>query len=339
MSLLLSRPLVINQSSCAYELPNMQLEITDPANGPPSPVSHIASQCELGQMITRAPATIRGTSDDFEADSIKANIEAWMKSLPRAYQENNPDTRWDEDHIYVPLQRRQMHAIGYMTMLLPFKGFLAKTFDSQSSSTDRARRSSAIEIALHLMEVSHRLFDQVFPINAKFHLVTFLIFDTAAFLCSAVIHDKDNSLPRRDSVFQAIHLACSLLAQLAQVTKTGAICHPVLEKLARSLSSRTATEMNGDMPNAALGNFGNSSDSETLLYNDTISPESMPSSLEFMPANEMFLSNPASLDLPSNGMETLPIMGVGDFSGLDVGQFDEIWDWQNLDLTLLSHTK
>lgn len=86
------------------------------------------------------------------------------------------------------------------------------------------------------MDVSHRLFDHVYPINAKFHLVTFLLFDTAAFLCSAMIHDKDRSLPQRDIILQKVSLACSLMRRLAQVTKTGAICYPVLVRLAKSLS-------------------------------------------------------------------------------------------------------
>ncbi|CAI7643765.1 unnamed protein product [Penicillium pancosmium] len=342
MSMLLSRPLIINPAAFSYELPNMKLETLDPASGPPSPVSHIASQCELGQMITKDLTTMGGTTDVIETDSIKSDIETWIVSLPAAYQEDNPDTRWDEEHIYVPLQRRQLHAIGYMTMLLPFKGYLVKTFDSQASDVDRARRASAIEIALHLMKVSHRLFDHVFPVNAKFHLVTFLIFDTAAFLCSAIIHDKDRSLPQREEVFQAIKLACSLMGQLAPVTKTGAICYPVLDKLARSLSPKTVASVDGtttgDISNTGTMTFNSSPDFDFL---DADNPESLSSSLGLMPANGMFLPTSADLDFLMAGMEIPPIMSIGDFSNLDVGQFDQIWDWQNLDLTLLPppHTK
>lgn len=342
MSMLLSRPLIINPAACSYELPNMKLETLDPATGPPSPVSHIASQCELGQMITRDLTAMGGTTDVIETDSIKSDIETWIDSLPAAYQENNPDTRWDEEHIYVPLQRRQLHAIGYMTMLLPFKGYLVKTFDSQASDVDRARRASAIEIALHLMKVSHRLFDHVFPVNAKFHLVTFLIFDTAAFLCSAIIHDKDRSLPQRENAFQAIKLACSLMGQLASVTKTGAICYPVLNRLAKSLSPNITASVNGtttgDISNAGTMTFDSSPDFDFL---DADNPESLSLSLGLMPANGMFLPSSADLDFPMAGMEIPPIMSVGDFSNMDVGQFDQIWDWQNLDLTLLPlpHTK
>lgn len=241
MSLLLSRPPIINQSYSSFELPNVQLESHAAEDGPPSPVIHIAIQVELGRVIGRVPATMGGTFDNAQAESLKSDIERWFASLPSAYQETNPDTQWDNEHLYVPLQRLQLHAVGYMTMLLPFKAYLTRIHDLESTDVDRARRETAVDIALHLMEVSRRLFDHVFPLNfplnGKFHLVTFLIFDTAAYLCSAIIHDKSRTLPRRDNVIQAIGLACSLMGKLAPITKTGAICYRVLSRLAKSLST------------------------------------------------------------------------------------------------------
>lgn len=336
MSLLLSRPPIINQSYCSFELPNIQLESPATEDGPPSPVTHIAVQVELGRIIGRVPATMGGTFDNTQAEPLKSDIERWLASLPSAYQETDPDTQWDNEHLYVPLQRRQLHAIGYMTMLLPYKAYLTRTYDSKSTDVDRFRRETAIDIALHLMEVSQRLFDHVFPLNAKFHLVTFLIFDTGAYLCSAIIHDKDRTLPRRDKIIQAIGLACSLMGKLAPITKTGAICYRVLSRLAKSLltsanKAASLTGVEGQISQMDDGQSGPSPELDALSFGDSFSPESL-SSLDSMAA-EMFL--PASLDLPVPGMETPPFMGVGDFTNLDVGQFDQIWDWQNLDLTLL----
>lgn len=334
MSLLLSRPPIINPSYSSFDLPNLQLESVDPENGPPSPVTHIAAQCQLGGVMAGVPASMGGTSDTSKADSIKSDIEDWIASLHPAYVEVNPDTRWDDGHLYVPLQRRQLHAIGYMTMLLPFKPFLAKTFDSNSSETERSYRKTAVDIAIHLMEVSRRLFDQVYPINAKFHLVTFLIFDTAAFFCSALIHDKDRSLPRRGDIIQSIRLACGLLGKLAPLTKTGAICYPVLARLAKSLSKSTEQEdsLIGENGVTLSIDPGIAPDFDPLSLSDTISPDSFPSSLDSMVPGTFL---PASLDFTAPDMEIPPVMSVGDFSNIDAGQFDQIWDWQNLDLTLL----
>jgi len=314
----------------------MQLESHATQDGPPSPVTHIAIQAELGRVIGRAPRTTGGTLDNTQAESLKSGIDRWFTSLPSAYQETDPDTQWDNEYLYVPLQRRQLHAIGYMTMLLPYKAYLTRTFDSGSIEDDRIHRGTAIDIALHLMEVSRRLFDHVFPLNAKFHVVTFLIFDTAAFLCSAMIHDKDRTLPRRDNVIQAIGLARLLMGRLAPITKTGAICYPVLSRLAKSLSKSandvaSLTGVGGEISKMGGGQFGPSSGLDTLNFGDYFSSESL-SYLDSMAA-EMFLS--ASTDLPVPGMETPSVMGVGDFTNLDAGQFDQIWGWQNLDLTLV----
>lgn len=337
MSLFLSRPLIINPSNNPFELPNMLLESPSMIDGPPSPVAHTAAQCELGRIITHVPASMGGTLDAAKAEALKADIQEWIASLPPAYQEMDPDTQWDEDHIYVPLQRHQLHAIGYMTMLLPFKSFLTQTFTSESSDMDRTRRETAIDTTLHLMEVSHRLFDHVFPVNAKFHLVTFLVFDTASFLCSAMIHDKDKSLPQRESVIQAIGLGCSLMGRLIGLTKTAAICYPVLTKLAKGCLASSRNAENLDEFDEGINSLGSDlsnppPDLGVLSSSDPDYPESM-SSLFDSVTSEMF--QPASLELPMSGLETLPISGVGDFSDLDVGQFDQIWDWQNLDLTML----
>lgn len=310
----------------------MQLESNATSDdAPPSPFLHIAMQCELGRIVTKVPLKMGGTSRATDPVAIQTDIEKWFVSLPSAYRERDPDTQWDEEHSYIPLQRRTLHAIGYMTMLVPFKAHLTKAFTSQSSEMDRARRATAVDISLQVMDVSHRLFTHVFPLNAKFHLVTFLIFDTAAYLCSAMIHDKDHSLPQRNRVTQAITLACSLMGKLATITKTGAFCYPVLAKLAKSLLIPSKSEEKPDGTDGDIA-YSSTDHSGPSSFSDRTPAESLPSSLDPLAAG-MFM--PASLDPPVPGMEIPPIMGMGDFSNLDVGQFDQIWDWQDLDLTLL----
>ncbi|KAJ5291592.1 hypothetical protein N7478_000843 [Penicillium angulare] len=335
MSMLLSRPLIINQSSSAIELPSMTLE--SELEGPPAPVSHTASQCKLGIMIIKTSLFTEDETSPEEADSIRSMINGWLVSLPSAYRETDPDLQWDNTHIYVPFQRLQMHAIAYMTMLQPFKRFLTKTYNKKSSKKDKYYRASAVDIALHLMTVSERLFDQVFPLNAKFHLVSFLLFDTAAFLCSAVIHDQDCSPPRRDEILQAIAVACSLLQKLAHTTKAGAICYPILIKLARSLSKSSKppsiTNRTDQMPGQSMNDLFTPPGLGVSSLEDPSPPISWPSSLESLDSGEIFF--PASLDYPVPDMETPPLLDISDLCSIDIGQFDQIWDWQNLDLTLL----
>jgi hypothetical protein len=86
------------------------------------------------------------------------------------------------------------------------------------------------------MDASRRLFNCIFPANAKFHFANFPIFDTASFLCSAIIRDSSRSLPQREKVIEAIGLAFSLMEQLSGLTKSGAICYTILGRLMAKLS-------------------------------------------------------------------------------------------------------
>ncbi|KAJ5620680.1 hypothetical protein N7510_004664 [Penicillium lagena] len=333
MALLLSRPLIINPSCYTFELPNMKLEGLDTETGPPSPVAHIAFQCKLGQMIMQeAPGSMSGTLDAAHAKTIRNVIEEWLVSLPPAYRIRDPYTQWDEEYRFVPLHRLQLHAVGYMTMFLPFKECLTKTFRANLSDAENNHREIAVDTALRLMAICHQLFNHVFPVNAKFHLITFLTFDTAAFLCSAVIHDKNKGLPRREEILQAIKLACSMMGKLARATKTRAICYPILTRLAKSCSAVPAEKTS--LPNVQDGELRTGTveagDLGDLSFDDIISPESL-SGLDSISAPGIF--TPA--DLPVPGLDTPPMMALGDWYNVDVGQLDQIWDWQNLDLTLL----
>lgn len=334
--MLLSRPLMINQSLYTIELPNVQLDDTN-VDGPPSPVAHTAAQCQLGQMITKTSLLTGAMTTQTERAAIQSYISNWLASLPPAYRETDPDTRWDEEHTYVGLQRHQTHAIAYMTMLPLFKPFLIKSLDSKSTQEDQDNRATAVNIALHLITVTHRLFDHVFPTNSKFHIVSFLVFDTAAFLCSAVIHDKDGSLPRREEVLQAIGLACFLAEKLSHTSKTGAVCYPILVKLAGSMKSPKTSPLTtgSDLPAETMHYLGPSSVSGTSPSTDMISPDSWLSSLDSLSSTESILPTPLGNSIPE--IDLPPSLSMGDLSQMDIGQFDQIWDWNDLDLSFFPY--
>lgn len=95
-------------------------------------------------------------------------------------------------------------------------------------------RRTAVHCALKLMEISRQLLDCLLPINAKFYLATFLIFDTAACLSSAIAHDSDYSLPQREKSIETIGLALNMLDHVRN-TKLGATCYAILQKVVPQL--------------------------------------------------------------------------------------------------------
>lgn len=123
MSLLLSRPPIINDNSCSFELPRIPLENPDSLQELPSPIAHMVLQCQLGRSICKIPDVASGLLSPTQADTIQQEVGKWLASFPSAYRVADPDMKWDEEYHYVALQRCQLHVVGYMTMLAPLKCF------------------------------------------------------------------------------------------------------------------------------------------------------------------------------------------------------------------------
>jgi hypothetical protein len=167
--------------------------------------------------------------------AYQREVEGWISSFPPVYSITEPDTSWDKEHPYIVLQRRQLHATAYMIKLDPLKPYITKRVNGFTPEINQAFQTIGIDCCLKLMEASQRIFDVVFPISAKFHLVIFCIFDTAAILCSALIHDKARSLPQRHQVIKAIDTALTMLEQFSLITETGAISYKIISTLVAAL--------------------------------------------------------------------------------------------------------
>lgn len=334
MSILLSRPLIINDSSCSFELPNMRLENPDIHTELPSPITHMALQCQLGRAISKIPGVAAGVLSPAHAGTIQQETEKWFASFPPAYRITDPDMQWEKQYRYVALQRCQLHVIGYMTMLCPLKSYLTWSMDSNMPDTERSLRARAVDLSLKLMDASRRLFECIFPTTAKFHFAIFLIFDTAAFLCSAIIHDNSRSLHQRDKVIEAIGMGVSMMEQLSQLTKSGATCYAILRKLVANLSL-SSQERIAFHP-SFLGNSGirpGFSEAEDDLSTSSPGNVSTPNAV----SSEMFstrVDTPTIPNLPVAEMEPPQTIGLSDLANIDVGELGQIWDWGNLDLDL-----
>lgn len=335
MSALLSRPLIINDSCCSFELPNMLLENPDAHTEMPSPVAHMVFQCQLRRAVSKIPGLAADTLTPAHASAIQAETEKWLASFPPYYRVIDPDIQWEKECRYVALQRCQLHIVGYMTMLCPLKSCLTSSTGSNIPDAERSLRTRAVDLSLKLVDASRRLFELIFPTTAKFHFAIFLIFDTAALLCSAVIHDNNHSLPHRDKVIEAIGSALSMMQQLSQLTKGGAICYSILSKLAAGLSfsPQERTVFCSLFPaNSGIGpKF-----SETQIHEGTPSPAhvSTPNAVSNLGMHSTGVDTSAFLDIPVPEIGLPQTMSLGDIANFDVGELGQIWDWENLGLNL-----
>ncbi|RAK97109.1 uncharacterized protein BO80DRAFT_428451 [Aspergillus ibericus CBS 121593] len=332
MSLLLSRPFIINSNYCSFELPNVRLETADAGTDMPSPVTHIALQSQLGLAISKIPGVMSGILSPNQAIAIQQEIERWFEMFPPAYRRTNPDTRWDHSHRYVPLQRHQLYAVSYMVMFMPLKQCLTIDADPSKPSLEKSLQPAAVDCATKVMDSARALLAHMLPASGKFHFAPFLIFDTAAFLCSAIIHDRARNLAHRDKALETIGIGLDALEQISQTTKAGATCYSVLARLTgrMPLSPEEKALLSSRTPEGSLEGPQTPpsvhAESATIVNVDAYDVNFTSSDIL---GGGMDMALPAGLD-PSGTIDGLT--GLDDILSMDMGEFSQIWDWDNLDL-------
>ncbi|RHZ43209.1 uncharacterized protein CDV56_100492 [Aspergillus thermomutatus] len=319
---------------CSFEMPNVRLESDHIEADVPSPIVHMALQCQLGQALSKIPGVMGGTMTPANAVTVQQETEQWLASFPPAYRLVNPDMQWDRSYKYVEVQRNQLHAIAYLVMLMPLKQCLTRDVHQDTSSIEKSLQPTAIDIALKLIQAAHQLLDCMLPSNAKFHFAPFAMFDTAASLCSAIIHDPGRCLPQRDKVIEAIGVALGTLEQIIHNTNTAAMCHSVLSKLVNKLSLTPEEKLillskSSDNP---LTGLKTPSDSQLPLsavpgidfaINNNLQPLDMRSPETYVPTMSGY-SSLEPLAPPSSDLHEL--------FNMDLGELGQIWDLENLGL-------
>lgn len=215
MSAWLGRPNLIDQKNLTFKFPNLRLDQSTTQPNLLSPFAHMALQANLGRRVANVVGDAQSVSDltAKQVLEIESECKKFVEELPPIFRVKNPDTSLDEEHPYFVFQRHQLHVVIYVTMLDVLKPYLTRDRRDKMTEKDDEFRRMGIDIALQLLRVSRNLFDHEFPINAKFHMVVFSIFDTSTILCSAIIHDRDHLLPHRKEVVDAIESSLEMLHQ------------------------------------------------------------------------------------------------------------------------------
>ncbi|KAG5942354.1 hypothetical protein E4U53_007256 [Claviceps sorghi] len=234
ISALLSRPMIIDRSDCDVGLPNLTLE-----GYSPSPLLHIKLQSEVIGHLSNRFSNARTVVATTDVETYQTIVDTWMRNLPPTYDLVNPDKSNDASRPWIVSHRYHLHTMALSTLLEPFRAYLTKPLLKNSPTDELKIRSDGINYALRLMMSLHDFFDHVYPRDANFHFVLFCIFDTAAVLCSALMHDQDCSMPRRNDILRAVDKAVAMLKQLNTVTKTARTSYEVLVKVAQRIPRPT----------------------------------------------------------------------------------------------------
>lgn len=341
----LGRPNLIDQKNLNFKLPNLRLDSSSSEPNLLSPFAHMALQASLGRRLNR----IMGDAQSVDALSaneimtIEAELDKFVDELPPIFRLYDPDTSLDAEHPYFVFQRHQLHTVLYVTKLDFLKPFLTRARDDKKTDRDDDFRAMGINLALDVLTVAKRLFDHEFPINAKFHMVVFSIFDTSTILCSAIIHDRDARLPRRDEVRNAIDGSLDMLHQLSMSTKLGASSYAFLYKLVQS-----HPELSRGAGNSKRARKLSSTSTHTLepppLVHHSSSKDSVTSSVNLQAP--IMAANLPQTSIPLDPAPTMPVVTdfsfdvdqflaqnpLGSANGLDMGGMEQIWDWEDLNL-------
>lgn len=343
----LGRPNLIDQKNLNFELPNLRLDQSSTDPNLLSPFAHMALQASLGRRLN----TIMGDAQSVDALSadeiiqIEAELDKFVDELPAIFRLHDPDTSLDAEHPYFIFQRHQLHTVIYVTKLDFLKPFLTRARDDKKTDRDDDFRRMGIDLALDVLKVARRLFDHEFPINAKFHMVVFSIFDTSTILCSAVIHDHEHCLPRRDEVANAIDNSLDMLRQLSLTTKLGASSYAFLYKLVQSNPELSRGMGSGKRARKQSTNSTHTLEPPPLVHHAS-SRDSVINAVDQQHQPPVVASILPELSIPMETASTMPILSdlsfdvdqflaqnpFGSADAPDMGGMEQIWDWEDLNL-------
>ncbi|ATY65048.1 Fungal specific transcription factor [Cordyceps militaris] len=232
ISALLSRPKLIDRSECMVSLPALTLESYSP-----SPLLHMKLQSELIGELARRFGSPREVTSPAQIDQYTSVILDWMQRFPQAYKFEKPDRAIDLKYSWVTLHRHYLHTMAYSMLLDPLRAYMARRITANSPPDDLRIRDEGIAYTLKLMSALSEFFDFLYPKDAKFHWALFSIFDTAAVLCSVILHDEDRCIPSRQEILMAIESARCMLQRLATETRTAKTSYEILSRLAKRIEN------------------------------------------------------------------------------------------------------
>ena len=223
--------MLIDRSECDVGLPSLDFE-----EYPVSPMLHLKLQAELVGLIFKRFGPPKILDDPNDIEDYQVIMEDFMKIFPPEYAMNHPNTTTNNALPWIALHRHYMHTCTLAIALGPFRTYMAKTMTKRDTPAVELKfRQYGVNYALKLMDAVHRFFEYVWTRDTTFHFVPFCIFDTAALLCSAILHDEDSSMPQRGEITDAIAKAFNTLRRLRTATATAKAPYDVLRRLIKKL--------------------------------------------------------------------------------------------------------
>ncbi|RDW62436.1 hypothetical protein BP6252_11869 [Coleophoma cylindrospora] len=316
MSHTLSRPFIIDHRSCSFVMPSLNIEASNAQPELPSPFTHISFLCELLHSLSTEFDAKLGATTYEHSIRMHNKVEKWIAKLPPVYSMNQPDTCWDDEHPYIVQQRLQLHAILYLVEIDLLKPYLTKSVKLFDLEHEDELVALGINCCLKLLEVSYQLLDVESPVNGKSHNVIFPLFDTAAILCSAMLHATSYSLPQCQRVVEEVKKTLCLLSKLSLLGQTASMSYSLLSKIAAAVPLLQGVLLSSDRPAKRIKVLR--SPKSCQINNVTSTNPLSGSDVEITPS----LSNTDTWQSTTSEDNWAP----------ELGGLEQIWDWETLNL-------
>lgn len=228
-------PILFTPGEYHVELPNLRLDEQSRESGR-SPIVSMALQCILANRLlerygpfpssyktveTEYPlGQLSGSGQNYKAyDEEGSEKEDYEPSrmpdhLPDNMSWRNTSTEFDAN-IWAALQNFILSTMRLSSALDPLRPHLIRPMSQASPVTELRSRQQALRLALKYMNCLFKFLRFIFPEDAIYHVIIFLIFDVATLLGSAVLHDSDSSMPTRVTSWEAVQSTLCMLKKLS----------------------------------------------------------------------------------------------------------------------------
>ncbi|RFU27441.1 hypothetical protein B7463_g8891, partial [Scytalidium lignicola] len=222
MSAILNRPAFINQKHSNFSIPDIIIDI-DPDNPDvPPPLECRILEFQLAKMLSRIMEVKSKVPLDLATIyKTKTGLDAWILTVPSVFSSRTPDTHWDAEYPYIPLQRINLHVLHQMTLLMLLKPVVTQDISNMEEGDEGqifTLQQSAIASSISVIRSCRELFDKYMPTKKKFYSISFYPFDCATNLCRILLRDKKRKLPNRKEIISGIQEALFILNSLQNYT-------------------------------------------------------------------------------------------------------------------------
>ena len=331
MSEWLCRPMLVEQKMSDVKIPNLKLDQIEGSTL--SPFSNTYYQYTLVQELAVSFGRLNVPKDCRQILEVQGIITAWILTLPEELSLENPDLSKDLAYPWVVAQRKQLHCFVHMIRFTVTRPLILRPSMDASHAERRILRQSAVIDALNCINSALALLRALPPLRTRYHFVSFVLFDTAAAISSAIIKDSERSLPSREQLLQAIGSAIVALGNIPATNDS----IPGAVKLLQFLSSQMpiSTEESIHLPEDLLGRKPNQrreSNDHKSASGMTLSSSATPNQLKQFDTESVTENGAADhiLTQGDNDLEnSVDPFGISD---IDLGTFDQIWDNSSLNL-------